>query len=85
MNMGVSKFKKGNNDMVVLECDEDKDFRMLKETIMEKLENNFKVTEIISRKPKDIDGFHMRLLKRVKKTDEERANRSVGHQRKKDP
>jgi len=52
MKMGVLKFKKGTNSTVVLECDEDKGFRILKETVMEKLGDNFKVTESIARKSK---------------------------------
>jgi len=114
MNMGVSKFKKGNNGMVILSCNEDKDFRILKQAVSEKLGNNFEVTEIIPKKPKikiinigkdelemkdkdlldtirkqnrietNIDGFHMRLLKRMKRADEELII-LVGHQRKKAP
>jgi len=52
MNMRVSKFKKGNNGTVILGCDENKDFRILKEIIVEKLRDNFKVTETTPRKPK---------------------------------
>jgi len=102
INMGVSKFKKGINSTVILGCHEDKNFR-IKETIMKKLGDKFKVTEAIPRKLKvkiinirkelemedkelldtikkqnrietNIDGFHMQLLKRVKRRDEEREN-----------
>jgi len=52
MNMEISKFKKGTNSTLVLRYDEDKKFRILKKTVMEKLEDNLKVTETISRKPK---------------------------------
>jgi len=50
--MGVSKFKKGTNGTIVLGCNEEEDFRILKETVKEKLGNNFKVTETIPRKAK---------------------------------
>jgi len=33
INMGVSKFKKGNKGTVILDCDGNKDFRILKKVV----------------------------------------------------
>lgn len=106
MNIRVTKFRTSNNGTVILGCDEGKDFKRLKETVKEKLEDNFKITESVPKKPKiriinigkeefqmedkdllntiskqnrietDIEGFYMKLLKRIERGDGERENRT---------
>ncbi|XP_020296751.1 neurofilament medium polypeptide-like [Pseudomyrmex gracilis] len=106
MNMRISKIRKGNNGMIILGCDKDRDIRSLKETVTKNLGDNYNVTQPTPSKPKmkianigkdefemkdnelmesirkqngldtGNEGFHMRILKRIRKMSERGATRT---------
>jgi len=52
MSLGVSRLKKGHNGSILLGCEAGKECEALKDVFQKKMGNDFRVTEVVPRRPK---------------------------------